>query len=146
MNEERQYLNPPRGGWKASATKGGSRFDRLSRGRIAQRGEMNKTERRYADALDARIAAGEVARYWFEPFSLRLSNPPEGQPARYTPDFLVLMPDGETFVDDVKGSGLDDKASVVRAKCAAEMYPLWRFRIVKERTKKAGGGWKVSEL
>lgn len=145
MSEEPRYLNPPRGGWKA-AKKTGSRFAGLSRGRIAQRGEMNKTERRYADDLDARIAAGEITRYWFEPFSLRLSNPPGGQPARFTPDFLVLMPDGETFVDDVKGSGLDDNAAIVRAKCAAEMYPLWRFRIVKENRKKDGGGWTVKEL
>lgn len=122
-------------------TSGRSRFSALSRGRIAKRGEMNKTESEYASGLDSDKRAGEIIEYWFEPFSLRLSNPPEGQPARYTPDFLVLMPDGLTVVIDVKGSGLDDPASIVRIKCAAEQFPLWKFMIAKKQPKKNGGGF-----
>lgn len=124
----------------------GSRFDGLNRGRIAKRGEMNATERKYAAELDAKKLTGEIVNYWFEPFSLRLTHPPEGQPARVTPDFLILMPSGILFIDDVKGSGVDNDASIVRMKCAAELYPLWRFRIVKQRTKKQGGGWDITEL
>ena len=120
-----------------------SRFAMLSRGRTSTRGEMNRTEQQYANELQ--LDPG-VLRWWYEPMSLRLSSPPEGQPARYTPDFLILMTDGTTFVDDVKGSGLDDPASLVRIKCAAEAYPLWVFRVVKRRTKRDGGGWSVREV
>ncbi len=123
--------------------KAGHRYQGLSRGRTAKRGEMNKTEAEYSLLLNAQIDAGEIAAWWFEPFSLRLSWPPEGQPARYTPDFLILMVDGTTIVVDVKGTGVDSDASLVRIKCAAEQYFLWEFRIVKKRTKKAGGGWNV---
>lgn len=122
------------------------RFQHLSKGRIAKRGEMNKTEAKYAAELEERKLAGEIVAYWFEPFSLRLSSPEGGQPARYTPDFLVLMPDGLTVVEDVKGSGLDDKAAIVRIKCAAEQYPLWKFRIVKAKRVKDGGGWTIKEV
>ena len=123
------------------------RFRVLSRGLNRKRGEMNRTESKYADALEAQRLAGDVAQWWFEPFSLRLSAPAAGQPARYSPDFLVLMPDGTTFVDDVKTtSGFDDKAGVVRIKVAAELFPLWRFRIVRQRRVRDGGGYDVTEV
>ena len=122
---------------------GRTRFSGLSRGRIAKRGERNATESRYEETL---LADPEVERFWFEPFTLRLSHPPGGQPAKYTPDFLVLMKDGTTYVDDVKGSGLDDPASIVRLKCAGELFPLWIFRVAKERKKKDGGGFLVTEV
>lgn len=120
-----------------------NRFKTLSRGRIAKRGIRNKTEARYEDTL---LGDPSIHQVWFEPFSLRLSSPDKGQPARYTPDFMILMKDGTTYIDDVKGAGLDDKAAAVRAKAAAEQYPLWIFRICKERRKKDGGGFSVREL
>ena len=118
-----------------------SRFHVLSRGRRSERGEMNRTEREWSELL---TADENVAAWWFEPLTLRLSHPPEGQPAKVTPDFLVLMTDGTTIFDDVKGTGLDDNAAAVRMKAAAELYPLWKFRIVKKQRKKDGGGFKVS--
>lgn len=120
------------------------RFRQLSRGLRRQRGEMNSTEKSYSELLTAEPS---VYAWWFEPFSLRLSHPPAGQPATYTPDFLVLMMDGTTFVDDVKAAkGFDDKASIVRIKCAAEQFPLWRFRTVYKRKKKDGGGFERKEV
>lgn len=121
------------------------RFVGLSKGQIAERGIMNATEAQYAAELDLRIQAGEVADYWFEIGTLRLSHPPEGQPARITVDFMVLMPDGETHMVDVKGGQVND-ASIVAMKCAAEQYPLWRFFIAQKQAKKDGGGFKLSEL
>jgi hypothetical protein len=120
------------------------RFTSLNKGLVRKRGEMNATESKYAHELEARRLVGEVADWWFEPFSLRLSAPPEGKGCSVSPDFMVLMPSGVVFVDDVKGSGPDNDASIVRMKFAAEMFPLWRFRIVKQ--KKAGGGWVITEL
>lgn len=120
-----------------------SRFDILSRGNRRKRGEMNRNEQRWADAL---TSDENVYQWWYEPFSLRLSHPETGQPATLTPDFLVLLLDGTTYVDDVKSGGMDDKASIVRMKTAAELFPLWRFRLVKPRRKKDGGGWDISEV
>ena len=127
-------------------TKPSHRFQRLSKGRVTKRGEMNKTEAAYAQELEQSKLAGKILDYWFEPMSLRLSHPPQGQPARYTPDFMVLCPDGLTVIQDVKGTGLDDYAAIVRLKCAAEQYPLWEFQLVKRRRKKDGGGWDVKEV
>lgn len=166
------YLNPPKGGWpagegppaldslpaasiqrpaasnqkRAAAAQGGHRFAGLSKGRIAERGKMNQTEKAYAGLLAQRVLDGEVAKWWFEPFSLRLSRPATGQPARLTIDFMILMPDGVTYLDDAKGTGVDNDAQRVAMKCAAEQYPLWIFRIVKRQTKAQGGGWKVTQL
>lgn len=128
--------------WLRSGS-GGSRFDVLSRGLVRERGKMNATETEYAGLLklDAQVCA-----WWFEPFSLRLSHPETGQPATYSPDFMVLHDDGTTFIDDVKSSGLDDPASIVRLKASAELYPLWRFRIAKKQRVRDGGGFKITEV
>jgi hypothetical protein len=122
----------------------GSRFANLSKGLVRERGKKNKSEAAYARWLDHLTAKGEVCRYWFEPFSLRLTECESGQPARYSPDFLVLIPDGSTYVDDVKTDrGFDDPAALVRIKAAADRYPLWRFRIVRPIR---GGGFDVKEV
>lgn len=121
-----------------------SRFSILSKGLRRKRGEMNAVEAQYAAILNA---DPNVASWWFEPMSLILSHPEAGQPARYSPDFLVLMTDGTTYIDDVKASkGFDDKAAIVRIKTAAEIYPLWIFRTVYRLPKKAGGGWERHEV
>lgn len=138
MPKKRRNTKKPRGT--------GSRFDVLSKGKTIGRGNMNLTEATYARELDIRKAAGEIVAWWFEPLSVRLSSPPMGQPARYTPDFMVLYPDGLTEIIDVKGTGIDNEASLVRLKCAAELFPLWRWRLVKKRTKRQGGGWKITEV
>lgn len=120
-----------------------NRLSYLSRGLRRERGTMNKLEAAYAEALKLDEA---VHSFWFEPLSLRLSHPGSGQPARYSPDFLVLYSDGTTCLDDVKGGFADDKASGVRTKTAAELFPLWKFRIVTKQAKKRGGGWKIVEV
>lgn len=119
-----------------------TRFDILSKGLRRKRGEMNRNETRYAEYLDSLEG---MHRYWFEPLSLRISHPEKGQGARVTPDFLVLMEDGTTYMDDVK-SPVADNASIVRMKAAAELFPLWIFRTVVPIAKKRGGGWDIREL
>ena len=108
------------------------RFHGLSKGNVVKRGIglMNKTEARYAAMLDEMIQRGEIVKWWFEPFSLRLTSPDKGRGVRYTPDFLLVYPDGETVVVDIKGDGVNNDASIVRAKCAAESFFLWHFWIV----------------
>jgi hypothetical protein len=117
---------------KRTSSRRGSRFSLLSKGLVRTRGKMNASEKKYSKWLETLVAAGEVSKWWFEPFSLRLTACDEGKPARYTPDFVVLMMDGLTFVDDLKTErGFDDPASLVRIKVAADQYSLWRFRIVR---------------
>lgn len=120
-----------------------SRFDILSRGLKRVRGTMNKLETQYSEALSA---DPDVYKWWFEPLTLRLSHPDGGQPARFAPDFLVLYQDGTTCLDDVKPNFGADFAAGVRVKCAAELFPLWKFRRVTKVAKKRGGGWKIEEV
>lgn len=93
---------------------------------------------------DSRLRCATRDRRWRD--GERLSHPPGGQPAKLTPDFLVLMTDGTTFVEDVKSGGLDDNAAIVRMKAAAELFPLWVFRLVRPIPKRDGGGWAWHEV
>lgn len=60
-------------------------------------GEMNKLEERYAHVLAARQAAGEIVAYWFERVTFKIATD-----TRYTPDFIVWMPDGTLEAHEVK--------------------------------------------
>jgi hypothetical protein len=93
---------------------------------------MNQTEAAYEKyVLEPAKSAGEILDWWYEPLTVRLSHPPGGQPAKYTPDFMILATDGTIYMDDVKGAGPDDPASIVRIKCAAELFPLFVWRVAK---------------
>lgn len=122
------------------------RFTILSKGDTRQRGVMNKTESLYAAELDLARLAGEVADYWFNPMRLRLTTAMDGKGVYFTVDFMVLLHDGTTFIDEVKGSGIDNDAAIVRVKAAAEKFPLWRFRLIKRQRSDEGGGWKITVL
>jgi hypothetical protein len=113
---------------------GGSRFTRLAQGLNRKRGEMNQTEAAYEKwVLEPAKEAGEILDWWYEPLTVRLSHPPAGQPAKYTPDFMILAADGTVYMDDVKGSGPDDPAAIVRIKSAAEIFPLFVWRLAKKQ-------------
>ncbi len=101
-------------------------------------GAMNKTEQRYADHLEARKQSGEIAWYRFEGIKLRLADS-----TFYTPDFAVMLADGQLEAHEVKGHWQDDAR--VKIKVAAEMYPF-RFIAVKPRAARDGGGWHQEEF
>jgi hypothetical protein len=46
---------------------------------------------------------------------------------------MILGADGRIFMDDVKGSGPDNPAAIVRIKCAAELFPLFVWRLAKQQ-------------
>jgi hypothetical protein len=89
---------------------------------------MNKTERRYAQHLERQLAAREIARWDFEPVTLRI-----GPVMFYTPDFRVIMPDGIEIYDDTKALWKPTKKHPERAgwkedarakiKAASELHP-----------------------
>lgn len=98
-------------------------------------GERNKTEAAYEAHLWCRQQAGEVAWFRFEGLKLRLADS-----TFYTPDYAVMLADGQMECHEVKGFWEDDAR--VKIKVAAEMYPF-RFVAVKPVPKKAGGGWQT---
>lgn len=125
--------------------RGGHRFKALASGN-QRRGVMNGAERAYAAFLEQQRLAGEI-RFWdYERQRTIVTHPAEGVGVNYTPDFVVILADGTIAYDDVKGTGVDNDASLVRAKAAAEICWYFRYRIVKKQTKAQGGGWKVTEL
>jgi hypothetical protein len=106
---------------------------RLALGRL-KTGERNKTEAAYEALLESRRQAGEVAWYRFEGVKLRLADN-----TFYTPDFAVMLASGLMELHEVKGVWHDDAR--VKIKVAAQMYPF-RFLAVRQKPKKAGGGWE----
>lgn len=96
---------------------------------------MNKTEAAYAFDLEIRKRAGEIAWFHFEGITFKLA--PD---TRYTPDFAVMLANGEMEMHETKGFMREDAA--VKLKVAAAMYPFRFFLIVREK----GGGWNVKEI
>lgn len=101
-------------------------------------GERNKTESAYEAILQNRQRMGEVAWFKFEGVKLRLADN-----TFYTPDFAVMLADGQMEMHEVKGYWQDDAR--VKIKVAADLYPF-RFIAVQPLPKKAGGGWKTEEF
>ncbi len=101
-------------------------------------GSMNKTESAYGAVLEQRRVAGDVSWYKFEGLKFRLADN-----TFYTPDFAVMLANGELEAHEVKGFWQDDARAKI--KIAADMYPL-RFLAVRTLSKKEGGGWKVEDF
>lgn len=100
-------------------------------------GEMNKTETRYSQHLEERVARGEVLRWDFEPERLKVADG-----SWYCPDFRLLMPDGEIHFHDVKG--FPEPVGRVKIKVCAEQHPMYLFFEVRKQLKKDGGGWEIT--
>jgi hypothetical protein len=113
-------------------------FDRSKRnfalGRL-KTGERNKSEAQYEVQLQNRLHIGEILWYKFEGLKLRLADN-----TFYTPDFAVMLANGQIECHEVKGFWQDDARAKI--KIAAELYPF-RFIAVKALAKKHGGGWEI---
>lgn len=101
-------------------------------------GQMNKSEAKYAEHLDALKIAGKVIWYRFEGLKLRLADN-----TFYTPDFAVITADLVLECHEVKGFWQDDARAKI--KIAAEMYPF-RFKAFKAEAKKRGGGYAEEDF
>lgn len=104
-------------------------------------GEMNKTELAYEAHLFAAKVAGEVAWYKFEGIKFRLADN-----TFYTPDFAVMLANGEMQLHEVKGSlqYIQDDA-MVKIKVASDIYPF-QFFLIAPKSKKDGGGWVIKKV
>lgn len=110
---------------------------RLALGRLPT-GALNKSEQAYASHLETLKRAGEIVWYSFEAIKLRLADN-----TFYTPDFAVMAADGVIELHEVKGFWSDDAR--VKVKVAASLFPF-RFKAMKAKAKKNGGGWEVEEF
>lgn len=108
------------------------------RGKRRVAGEMNKTERAYAEHLEAQLRRGEILAWRFEAITLKIGND-----CRLTPDFLVWFPGGRIEFHDTKGTKWTRTAAGFRVSrafihedarvklaAAAHLYPWWAFRVV----------------
>jgi hypothetical protein len=94
---------------------------------------MTKLERSFRDTLQDAFMKALVREWRREPITLRLAGR-----TRYTPDFLVVMPDSDLVFVEIKGFMRDDAA--VKLKVAAEMYPYFGWLLV---TRAGRHGWEV---
>jgi len=123
---------------------GRMRFKTKAHNRYGKRhvaGEMTKVEELYAQNLQLRYMAGEIAAWGFERFKLRLADG-----CFYTPDFHILHNDGSLELIDVKGTGPVDDKSIVKAKVAAQEFFMFVFVMDQQQTRKNGGGFKRREF
>lgn len=97
-------------------------------------GQMNKTEKEYDSFLEIRQRTGDILWRKFEGMKFRLADN-----TFYTPDFAVMLSNGQIELHEVKGFWQDDAR--VKIKVAADMYPF-RFIAIK----KDGKGWKVEDF
>lgn len=109
----------------------------LALGRL-KTGQLNKTEASYSNFLTALKHVGDVAWFKFEGVKLRLADN-----TFYTPDFAVMLKDGQMEMHEVKGFWQDDARAKI--KIAADMYPF-KFIAIQVKSKKDGGGWKREEF
>lgn len=98
-------------------------------------GKMNKTEIAYSQHLEALKSCGEIVWWKFEAIKLRLADS-----TFYTPDFFIMLANGQLECREVKGYWLDDARAKI--KMAAELFPF-RFIAVQKKSNKQGGGWKT---
>lgn len=89
-----------------------------------ERGVMNKLEARYAAHLEERRMAREIASWRFEEVRLLLA-----PNTTITPDFWIVLPDGEVQVHEVKGHWEDDAR--VKVKVAAERWHEFAWLAVR---------------
>ena len=89
---------------------------------------MNRTEARYAERLEILRRAGELQWWKYGAITLKL-----GDDCRYSPDFMVVLPNGEIEMHETKGFFRDD--AKVKLRVAAAMFPFrfWLVRLVKGR-------------
>jgi len=98
----------------------------------------SKAEQRVANWLTIEQHAGRIREWRYEAITLSLAE--AGERCRYTPDFLVVLPDGRFRLVEVKGPYCRDDARV-KFLAAQQQYPMMRLcKITVTRDCIAGTG------
>lgn len=98
-----------------------------------QRPKLNRTELKYRDMLAEKKHAGQIIDFKVQQLTLKIADD-----CRFTPDFSVINSDQTITLIDVKGFERED--AVIKMKCAAQMFPEFRFEMVEWRK----GEWNVT--
>ncbi len=90
--------------------------------------------------------SGRIDSFKFEEVTLKLA-----ENTRYTPDFMVILVNGEIEFHEVKsctskGVFLTEDDANVKWKVAANSFPYFGFVLAGRLPKKVGGGWKYRGL
>jgi hypothetical protein len=109
----------------------------LALGRL-KAGVRNQLEAAYERELEAQKQRGEILWYQFEGITFKLA-----KDTRYTPDFVVMLPNGEMECRETKGFWRDD--AKIKLKIASAMFPF-RFVAIYAVPKKHGGGFRHEEF
>jgi hypothetical protein len=101
----------------------------------------SKLEAEYAQRLDLLKRAGEIIEYHHKGIRLRIGASGESTSlAWYSPDFMVILPDGTIRLDEVKGRWME--AAKVRIRAAAEFYPYFHFLAIQKKR----GSWELERF
>jgi hypothetical protein len=92
---------------------------------IPLKDKLNKTERRYADILQARWDRGEIQEYLTQEITLKI-----GEDCRYTPDFCVIELGGTITFIEIKGGFVREDA-IVKFRAAAKQFWWARFEMIQ---------------
>ena len=85
----------------------------------------SKWEEQYNSMLELKYRACEILAYEYESITFRLA-----PKTTYTPDFLVVLPDGKVQIHEVKGFARED--AIIKFKVAAQQNPWFEFIMVKK--------------
>jgi len=91
----------------------------------------SKWEEQYRNMLELKYRACEILAYEYESITFRLA-----PKTTYTPDFMVVLPDGKVQIHEVKGFARED--AIIKFKVAAQQNPWFEFIMVK---KSKNEGW-----
>ena len=102
----------------------------------------SKWEALFATELDYLKAAGEILAWEYEPWSMKLTEArvvgSKTRPGvRFTPDFVVVLPDRRLRVVEVKG--YQRNSSINRFKMAADRWPWFEWVMVTRKS----GRWET---
>ena len=95
----------------------------------------SKWESAYAQELDLALRAGAILWWAYEELTLVI-----GHDVRYTPDFLVRLPNDRMVAKEIKGWFRDDAKTKFRV--AAKAHPWLRFEAITRKR----GAWITSEV
>jgi hypothetical protein len=107
----------------------------------------SKTEAIYAAELDAQLRAGEIDAWDYECWTFRLTDSLEVTKEdgttktipgmRYTPDFVLILPNRRIRIIEVKGYPRDD--AIAKYKMAVDKWPCFEWQMVRRK----GSGWET---
>ena len=92
-------------------------------------GQMNKTETRYSEVLEARKLSGEIQMWLYESVRLKLADG-----LWYLPDFLVMASDDVIEMHEVKG--YEEAKARAKRLMAAAIFPFRFYKVTEPR------GWR----